>query len=58
VHPGKRQDLKATPRKHKKASQYSAISSVEEDSSEPAPMNEDRLTAWDDYLPEQKDGPK
>ncbi len=56
MHPGKRQDLKETPRKHKKALQYSTPSIVAEDINEPAPMNDDRLTAWDDYLPEQKDG--
>ena len=52
-HCGKRIDMKDTPRKHKRAQQYSAPSSVEEDTNETAPMDEDRLTAWDDYLPKQ-----
>ena len=54
-HPGKRQDLKDTPKKYKRAQQLSAHSSAEEDTQEKAPMEEDRLTAWDDYLPQHKD---
>ena len=53
-HSGKRIDMKDTPRKHKKAQQYSAPSSVEEDTNETAPMDGDRLTAWDDYSPKQQ----
>ena len=54
-HPGKRQDLKDTPKKYKRAQQLSTHSSAEEDTQEKAPMEEDRLTAWDDYLPQHKD---
>ncbi len=53
--PGKRIDRKDSPRKHKKAHQHSARSSVEEDINEPAPMDEDRPTVWDDYLPQPND---
>jgi hypothetical protein len=52
---GKRIDRKDSPRKHKKPHQYSAPSSVEEDTNEPAPMEEDRITVWDDYLTKPKD---
>jgi hypothetical protein len=55
-HLGKRQDVKETPRKHKKPIQYSAPSCAEDDTTKPAPMNDDRITTWDDYLPEHKDG--
>ena len=51
---GKRIDRKDTPRKHKRPQQYSASSSVEEDTNELAPMDDDRLTAWDDYSPQPK----
>lgn len=51
VHREKRQDQKDSPRKHKKPQAYSASSYVDEDINEQAPMTEDRLTAWDDYLP-------
>ena len=48
---GKRLDKKESPRKHKQAQQYTAPSSAEEGTHEPAPMDEDRPTAWDDYSP-------
>jgi hypothetical protein len=51
VHREKRLDQKDSPRKHKKSQAYSASSYVEEDINEQAPMTEDCLTAWDDYLP-------
>ena len=54
-HYGKRIDRKDSPRKHKQPQQYSAPSSVAEDTNEPAPMDEDRLTAWDDYTLKLKD---
>ena len=54
-HHGKRIDTKESPRKHKKPQQYSALSCVEEDTNEAAPMDEDRLTAWDDYSLTSKD---
>jgi hypothetical protein len=41
---GKRLDRKESPRKHKQAQQYTAPSSAEEGTHEPAPMNEDRPT--------------
>ena len=44
-HHGKRIDRKESPRKHKKAQQFSAHPSVEEDTKESAPMTEDHLTA-------------
>ena len=50
-HCGKRLDQKDSPRKHKKSQQYSAPSSVAEDTNESAPMDGDCLTVWDDYLP-------
>ncbi|KAI2512755.1 hypothetical protein MHU86_1543 [Fragilaria crotonensis] len=54
-HREKRLDRKASPRKHKQSTQYSAPSGIEEDNHEPAPMDEDRLTAWDDYSPRKDD---
>ena len=51
---GKRLDRKESPRKHKQAQQYTAPSSAEEGTQEPAPMDEDRPTAWDDYSPKTK----
>jgi hypothetical protein len=50
LHREKRLDRKDSPRKHKKAQTYYAPSNVEEDINEPAPMDDDRLTVWDDYL--------
>ena len=50
-HREKRLDQKDSPQKHKKPQTYSASSNVEEDINEQASMTEDRLTAWDDYLP-------
>jgi hypothetical protein len=55
-HRGKRTDRKDSPRKHKQHQQHSAPSGIEEDMTEPAaPMDEDRLTVWDDYLPHNDD---
>jgi hypothetical protein len=55
-HRGKRTDRKDSPRKHKLHQQHSAPSGIEEDTTEPAaPMDEDRLTVWDDYLPHNDD---
>ena len=48
---GKRTDRKVSPMKHKKAQQYSAFSCAEEGTHESAPMDDDCLTVWDDYLP-------
>ncbi len=48
-HLGKRQDVKLTPRKHKRPQNYSASLHVDEDMNEEAPNTDDRLTAWDDY---------
>lgn len=48
-HREKRIDRKESPRKHKQSKQYSAPSDIEEDNHEPAPMDEDQLTVWDDY---------
>jgi hypothetical protein len=50
-HCGKRLDQKDPPRKQKQSKQYSAPSSVAEDTNELAPMDADRLTVWDNYLP-------
>ena len=55
---GKRQDVKSTPRKHKKPQQYFATSDVEEDTNDRAPNAEDRLTAWDDYEEQSSNDPK
>jgi hypothetical protein len=54
-HRDKRPDRKDSPRKHKKSQQYSAPSSDKDDTDESAPMDEDRLTVWDDYSPKPKD---
>jgi hypothetical protein len=48
-HREKRLDRKESPRKHKQSKQYSAPSGIAEDNHEPAPMDDDRLTVWDDY---------
>ena len=49
-HREKRLDQKDSPRKRKKPQTYSASPNVEQDISEQAPMTEDRLTAWEDYI--------
>ncbi len=54
-HREKRLDRKDSPRKHKQSQKYSASSGIAEDTNEPAPTNEDRLTVWDDYLPRNDD---
>jgi hypothetical protein len=48
-HREKRLDRKDSPRKHKQAQTYSATSHADEGINEPAPMEDDRLTVWDDY---------
>ena len=50
----KRQDVKDTPRKHKRSHDHNAGSEAEEGSKESAPMDDDRLTAWDNYLTNPK----
>ena len=47
---GKRQDVKDTPSKHKRSHDHNAGSEAEEGSRESAPMDDDRLTEWGDYL--------
>ena len=54
-HREKRLDRKDSPRKHKQSQKYSASSGIAEDTNEPAPTNEDRLTVWDNYLPRNDD---
>ena len=46
---GKRQDVKDTPRKHKRSHDHNADSVAKESSNESAPMEEHPLTVWDDY---------
>ena len=51
---GKGQDVKDTPRKHKRSHDHDADSGVKDGSKESAPMDDDRLTVWDDYLTNSK----
>jgi hypothetical protein len=54
-HREKRLDRKDSPRKHKQAQTYSATFHADEGINEPAPMEDDRLTAWDDYQTHSSD---